>query len=68
VQRKMVFCVNAAAHVQGVTVIEKRELQALNLHMHVAVIDLAPRLSRASHHDTFAERNVRQHLADLAGR
>ena len=31
------------------------------------MIDLAPRLDGASRHDAYAERDFRQHLADLAG-
>jgi len=55
------------AVVQGVTVIEECELPAIYLHGHEAAINLAPGLRGASRHDAFAERDIRQYLADLEG-
>jgi predicted small integral membrane protein len=47
------------ALVQGVTVIEKRELPATSLHKHETVVDLASGLLRASYYDAFAQRDLR---------
>ena len=55
------------AVVQGVTVIEEGEYPAVSAHGHEPVIDFAPGLDGASHHDALAECDVRQYLVDLEG-